>query len=408
MGITDFYQVIKDECPEQLGKVYLKELAGYKFAIDISCFLYRYVRSSGETRWMSPFILLLCTLKKHGIKAVCVFDGPNSPPEKKKEREARRAQLQKTTTRLQECIRLRDNLLRGYCPTRKSPEVNLKKECRMLIRPRRGRKDNTNYDDPGDVAQSLTLTIQRLEKQIIPITDKHKETAKSIVRMMGMACFQADGEAETLCAYLACRGDVDAVLTEDTDVLAYGCPVMVAFKNFKLGDNRLYALRHDKILEALGFSHKEFLDLCILLRCDYNRWERDSVYGTVKGFPPDGIKRKSPTGIGQKRAFLMIKKWRRLEEVTKHIVNPELLIFRRCRELFTLPESIPDVGVPYNGPLDLVGLKNLIQENGLTISLSYIENCWKPGELVFESDSDCEASDSDCEASEFERGNPDL
>ncbi len=387
MGITDLYQVIKLNCPDQLGSVDMSELVGYKIAVDISIFLYKYIRSAGETAWMNIFILFLCNLKKYGIKAICVFDGPNPPIEKKKEQQSRRGNLQKSTTRLKECIRLRDILLTDYCPLRLSPEEDMKKECQILICPR-GTKDKTNYDDPGGVAQSLILTIQRLEKQILPITKKHSDIAKNIVRMMGLACFEADGEAETLCVYLACRGDVDAVLTEDTDVLAYGCPLMLAFKDFKLRDHRLYALRHDKIIEALEFSKEEFLDLCILLKCDYNKWERDSVYGTVKGFPPDGRNRKKPVGIGHKGAFLMIQKWRRLEEVTKHIVNPELLKFPRCRKLFTLPKSIPDMDVPYNKPLDIPKLKELIRENGLNISLSYIQNYWKPITITFESDSD--------------------
>ena len=91
MGINHLYQVIKLLCPDQLGSVDISELVGYKIAVDISIFLYKYVRSAGETVWMNIFILLLCTLKKYGIKAICIFDGPNPPIEKKKEQEKRRA-----------------------------------------------------------------------------------------------------------------------------------------------------------------------------------------------------------------------------------------------------------------------------------------------------------------------------
>jgi len=393
MGIKDFYKVLADECPEQVVKLHLSKLSGCSIAIDISIFLYKYIKSCGETHWMSTFIHLLCVLKKHRIKAICVFDGPNPPPEKLKEQEARRAQLQVITTRLQECIRMRDLLLSEYCPQRKIPDANLKKECRLLISPRQNRKDRTNYDDPGDIAQSLILTIQRLEKQVLPITNKHKELAKDIVRMMGLACFQADGEAETLCAYLACKGDVDAVLTEDTDVLAYGCPIMLAFKDFSIGDNRVHALRYEGIIEELKFTPEEFLDFCILLRCDYNKHEKDSAGNRVKGFPPDGKKRKKPVGIGRKSALCMIQEWRRLEEVSKHIINPELLKFRRCRELFTLPQTIPDMDVPFNKPLNTEALQKLLSENGLSISLDYIQTCCKPVEVVFETDSESEGAE---------------
>ena len=101
---------------------------------------------------------------------------------------------------------------------------------------------------------------------------------------MGLAYLQALGEAETLCAYLAIKGQVDAVLTEDTDVMAYGTPVMLAFKDLKVTDEQVYGLHHKNILKDLEMNHEEFRDLCILLSCDYN--ER------VKGFVPDGRNRK--------------------------------------------------------------------------------------------------------------------
>jgi len=388
MGIKDLYKVIKEHCPDQLVKIHLSKLVGCSLAIDISIFLYKYVRSCGESHWISTFIHLLCTLKKHRIKAICVFDGPSPPPEKLKEQELRRSQLQSYTTRLKECVRLRDLLLSKYCPQRRIPSDEIKDECRLLISPKRNQKDRTNYDDPGEIAQSLILTIQRLEKQILPITKKHTLLAQKIVGMMGLAWFQAKGEAETLCAYLACKGQVDAVLTEDTDVLAYGCPVMLAFKDLSIGDNQIYALRYQGIINELGLNEDEFTDLCILLKCDYNKHEKDTFGQGPKGFPPDGKNRKKPVGIGHKGAVCMIQKWRRLEEVTNHIINPEVLKYPRCRELFTLPSSIPNMDIPFNKPLNIESLENLIQEHSLTISMDYIQTCWKPAEVNFESDSD--------------------
>lgn len=41
-----------------------------------------------------------------------------------------------------------------------------------------------------------------------------------------MECIVAPYEADAQMAYLALTGDVDAVLTEDSDLLTYGCPVV--------------------------------------------------------------------------------------------------------------------------------------------------------------------------------------
>ena len=90
MGIKDFYKLIKEQTPEQIHKYHLSEFRGYRFAIDISIFLNKYIRSAGEGLWMSTFFNFLCILKKHGIKSVCVFDGPNPPKEKLEEQQKRR------------------------------------------------------------------------------------------------------------------------------------------------------------------------------------------------------------------------------------------------------------------------------------------------------------------------------
>ena len=250
----------------------------------------------------------------------------------------------------------------------------------------------TNYEDSADIASSLNRIIERLEKQTLPITDKHKNQAISIIKMMRLACYEADGEAETVCAHLAMNGEVDSVLTEDTDVLAYGCPLMFAFKDFSIGEEKVYGLHHKSICDALEMNKEEFQDLCILLRCDYNRHNKDGQSQSVKGYPPDGKKRKKPVGIGKIGALCMIKEYRRMEEVVKYIENPEPLNYRRCRELFSISEKVKKETppVPLNSPLNTQEIQNLIDKYNLTINLEYIKSFWKPIEISLDSDSESE------------------
>lgn len=375
MGIADFYPLISENCPEQLVVYHLSELCGIRVAVDISVFLYKYIRSAGPQRWINNFILLMCILKKNGIKAVCIFDGPNPPAEKALEQERRRRELQKAHDRLAECKRIRDVLLEEYVRDDIEPEEDLRKQCKALIGNRKG-VDVTNYFNPISIVDSLDEVIRKLEYQTLPITDDYKEMAKKIVGILGLGCFQADGEAETLCAYLAVKGHVDAVLTEDTDVMAYGTPFMLAFKDNKLGDEKVYGLHHASICDALELNTDEFRDLCILLSCDYN--------DRVKGFPPDGKKRKKAVGIGAKGAILMIQEYRTLEEVCNHVEDDKPLKYRRCRELLTVPDHIPWAIAPYNRPIDYEALDALIKEHKLTISLDYVKSCAKPAKIVFE------------------------
>jgi len=78
----------------------------------------------------------------------------------------------------------------------------------------------------------------------------------------------------------------------------------------------------NRLLSELELSQDEFIDLCILLGCDYC----------------DSIK-----GIGPKRAIELIKQHRSIEEILKHIDKkkypvPEDWMFKEARRLFQEPE----------------------------------------------------------------------
>lgn len=374
MGIKDLYPVIREDAPEQLVTYHLSEFSGYRFAIDISVFLYKYIRTAGPIKWMNIFLLFLCTLKKHGIKAVCIFDGPNPPIEKKNEQLRRREVLAKQKQKLTDCISIRNKLQDKYLPYDKKPDEFLVKRCKFLLQAR-GRIDGTNYYDASDIIDALNIKIEKLEKQTLPITKQHTQDAINLAKIMGLAAFQADGEAETLCAYLAIRGEVDAVMTEDTDVLAYGTPFMIAFKSFKLNEEKVVGIHLPSLLVNMGLDENEFRDLCILLSCDYN--------SRVKGFPPDGRNRKKPVGIGAKGALAMIKEYRNLETVCKFVIDPTPLKYKRCRELFTIPNYVPKTMVPINNQPDYKSLQVLINKYKLSISVDYIKKCYRPPKIEF-------------------------
>ncbi len=213
-----------------------------------------------------------------------------------------------------------------------------------------------------------------------------------LCEMSGLHAIQAPGEAETLFAYLAIKGKVDAVLTEDTDVLAYGTPLMLAFKGFKLREEKLVGIHLPSLLEEMELNMEEFRDLCILLSCDYN--------SRVKGYPPDGRRRKKAIGIGAKGALHMIRKYRRLEEVCKHVEDPAPLKYRRCRELFTIPETIPDDFIPYNLRPDYERLEIFISNQNLTVKVPYIAKCYKPAVLNFDDSLDDSSSDESVSSEE--------
>ena len=362
MGIQDLYQIIPED---QLIIYRFDELTGLKIAVDISIFLYKTIRSCGNDGWMSAFILLLCTLKKYRIKAVCIFDGPNPPPEKKGEQDRRRSQNSKSMDRLSECKELKPVLETYLTNTELLPE-EIRNKAETLIKGKSKKPDYTNYFRVEDIISSLDHVIWKLENQTIPITNRHKDLAKEIVEIMGLTCIQADGEAEALCASLAVHGVVDAVLTEDTDVLVYGTPLMFAFKDFKLSDKSLFGLHLGSILESLGMSHSTFRDLCIMLGCDYN--------SRVKGFPQDERERKKPISIGKVHALAFMEEYGCIENILEFIPDPSPLIYERCREIFQ-PQDVSQFKIVYASQPNYEALREFFAMHEVKLSLKYIREC---------------------------------
>lgn len=89
-------------------------------------------------------------------------------------------------------------------------------------------------------------------------------------------------EADAQCAYLAHNGLVDAVLTEDSDLLAYGCPC-VLYKYDANGEVDLIHfadLAHCRDMSFVGWNVELFQEMCVMAGCDF-----------VKALPGIGIKK---------------------------------------------------------------------------------------------------------------------
>ena len=112
---------------------------------------------------------------------------------------------------------------------------------------------------------------QNLEKGTIRIKKEYIDDLKNLFNLMGVSYIHADGEAEAYAAELCRIGYVDAVVTEDMDTLAYGCPVLIRNcidKSIKRPEV-ITMFNFSKIIEDFKMNHDEFIDMCILCGCDY-------------------------------------------------------------------------------------------------------------------------------------------
>lgn len=165
--------------------------------------------------------------------------------------------------------------------------------------------------------------IAKFNKRIIKVTQKHNDDCKKLLRLMGLPVIEAPCEAEAQCAQLCKDGKVHAVATEDMDALTFAAPRLIRHLSSGSGEQtQEYNL--EKVLNGLELeSQDEFIDLCILMGCDYC----DSI-----------------RGIGGKKGLDLIKKHKTIEKIVENLPNkegvPQEWPIDTARRLFKEPDVI--------------------------------------------------------------------
>ncbi|XP_060119818.1 flap endonuclease 1-like, partial [Heteronotia binoei] len=106
----------------------------------------------------------------------------------------------------------------------------------------------------------------------------------------------APAEAEATCAALVKAGHASCTATEDLDALPFGSLLLLRHLNAKKGV--LEEISLPVLLEKLGMTQEQFVDLCILLGCDY--------CGKIRG-------------LGPKKALKLLQQHGNIEQVLKSI-----------------------------------------------------------------------------------------
>lgn len=139
---------------------------------------------------------------------------------------------------------------------------------------------------------------------------------KKLFDLMGVKTVQAPSEAEAQAAYYTSIDSLDAVASEDLDTLTFGARYMI--RGLDTAATTVTVIERAKVLDGLQLSSDQFVDLCILLGCDYTR--------TIPS-------------IGYKRALSLIKKHGSIERILENekIVRPENFEFEAARAEFKNP-----------------------------------------------------------------------
>ncbi|GMG48150.1 unnamed protein product [Ambrosiozyma monospora] len=321
MGIKGLNALVSENAPRAITSSEMKSLFGRKIAIDASMCLYQFLiamrqqdgsnltNEAGETTsHIMGFFYRTIRMVSLGIKPCYVFDG--KPPVLKG------GELEKRLKRREEA-------------EAKAKELK----------------------ETGSVEE-----LQKFERRTVRATRQHNEDAKKLLKLMGIPFVEAPCEAEAQCAELAKKGKVYAAASEDMDTLCYKPPYLL--RNVTAAESRKLKVdefNSEKILEGFEMDLNTFVDMCILLGCDYCE--------TIKG-------------VGPVTAMKLIKEHGSIEKIIEAIEKnpkskyrvPENWPYKEARELFLHPEVKDgnEVDLKWTEP-DVDGLiQYMVRENGFS------------------------------------------
>ncbi|KAL1927402.1 hypothetical protein VTP01DRAFT_4031 [Rhizomucor pusillus] len=228
MGIAGLHDLTK---PIQ-NSVHLSEFEGQTVGIDANGWLHKAVFGFDFDPNMDAFVNALVDyclrqimlLLHFGIKPYLVFDGAPLPM-KQAAHEERKARREKAFKEAQKLIKQGN---------RKAAVDHLKK--------------------------SLEITLDVVQQVAKILTDK------------GFRCLVAPFEADAQLTFLMAMKKISAVITEDSDLLVYGCDTIIFKLNNQTGQGVQVKSRDlVKIPGFQGWTHERFRHMCILSGWVYQR-----------------------------------------------------------------------------------------------------------------------------------------
>lgn len=160
------------------------------------------------------------------------------------------------------------------------------------------------------------------------LTDKMVEESKKLLLHLGIPYVQAPSDGEAAAAYLTRHELAFAAASQDYDSILFGAKKLV--RNLAISGKRKVPNRnayvdvepeifeHDKVLQEVGLTHEQLVDVGILIGTDFN---------------PGGF-----IGIGPKTALKLIKESGKLENVEKVKQLLPQVPYQEIRNIFLKPE----------------------------------------------------------------------
>jgi flap endonuclease-1 len=355
MGIKSLSKFLRENFPDVFEHIHISQYRFQKVAIDTSLYLCNYKALYGDEGWLGAFIKLVSALRKNDVHCVFIYD-TSAPAEKTEERKERHQKREKTEERVYEL----EQAIERYKSDGEISDILIEfQERRGIEQPRLlGTVKGLNI-------KAIENAVDKMKKQMFTITPQDFELTRKLFDALKVPYYNAKMEAETMCSDLCIQGKVDAVLSEDTDVLAYGAPVFLT--KFNTMDGTCLRVNYEKVLEVFNMTKEQFLDFCIMCGTDYN---------------------KNIFRVGPSKAYKLLLEHKSIEGIGQNtVLDISVLNHVRGRELFREYEK-SDVAVPYCGFPDFTELQMLLIKKNVRMNIDSLKSTFTCQLLVFDEDDD--------------------
>lgn len=359
MGIKALSKFLRDTYPDIFELIHISEYHFKRVAIDTSLYLCNYKALYGEEGWLGAFVKLVACLRENEIHCVFIYDS-GFPPEKEAERKERMEARKKLEERVS---KLEDAIEKYHC-TNEIDDILVEFQNKKKIQQKSMLRPQTIN------IHSIEFAVKKMRKQLFSISAKDFIITKQLFDILKVPYYHAPLEAETMCADLCMQGKVDAVLSEDTDVLAYGANVFLTKINTTNGT--CIRLKHIDMLQRLGLNAEEFLDFCIMCGTDYN---------------------KNIFRVGPGKALKLIEQYRNIEKVQEETkLDTSILNHIRVRQLFREYQK-SNIDIPYCGYPEFDVLQNFLVKKNLHLNVDSLKKSFMHNIVIFEEDDEDKGQD---------------
>jgi flap endonuclease-1 len=171
-------------------------------------------------------------------------------------------------------------------------------------------------------ARKYAVRTSRMSPKIV-------EGSKKLLKLLGVPYIQAKSEGEAQASYMVENGDAWCVGSQDYDCILFGATKMVRNLTITGGKSNLELIDLKKVLENLGITREQLVDIAILVGTDFNL----------------GVK-----GIGAKTGLKLIKEHDNIFNVINELdiemeVDPEIL-----RDIFLKHDVESDYSLKWKSP----------------------------------------------------------